>query len=599
MLVGLGLFALVILVYWPGLSGGFLLDDYPQIVHHEAVHMESVDADSVRAALEGFRHGVGRPLPMLSFALDYRTWGLEPWGYKLSSVLVHAFNSVLVYALLLRLLALPLAAPPRHGRWAALLLATAWALHPLQVSTVLYVVQRMETLSLLFVLSALLAYLSARQRQIRGEPALPWLLASVVLGMLGLACKESAALLPLYTLALELTVLRFAAKAATTVRIWQATYALLLLAGLAAAALLAPAWTDPATYAIRDYTALERVLTQARVLPMYLGWVLVPDPGSYLFYYDAFAPSRGLLSPPTTLAGSLLLLALAAGAVLARRQLALFSLGVAWFFAAHALTSSFIPLELVFEHRNYFAVLGLVVAAFDLVRRLLAGRVSTRLAGSLGILVVAGLVFLTTLRTATWGEPLHLALELAQKNPLSVRAGTGLGDQYLLMADRRTDDPFVSLAEAEYERVAVLPHASPIADQALVLMAAQQGLPADPAWWDRLVQKLASRPIGPEEMTVVTSLLDLRNRGLAIDDRRLAEAYTILARRMSLPPTQYFAFALHALSDLKDEALAREMLQLTVEHSDGNQALLDELSAHLRETGQPAWADFLETTARR
>ena len=598
LLVGGGLFIVVALVYWPGLTGAFLLDDYPQIVHQDAVHMRVFDARSIQAALDGFRHGIGRPLPMLSFALDHFVWGLDPWGFKLSGVIVHAVNAVLVYALILRLVAIVQPGVPRSLAWTAGILSAAWALHPLQASTVLYVVQRMETLSHFFVFGALLAYLWARRRQMEGLRGWPGLALCGALMSLGLACKETAALVPAYALTLEFFVLRFRAAEPSVARNLHRAYTLLVLSALAGAAWLATIYIDPIVYAIRDYSAWERILTQGRVLSMYIGWILVPDPGSYLFYYDQYPPSRGLLSPATTLFGWLFLLALGVAAAAARKHLPLFSLGIGWFFAAHLLTSSFIPLELVFEHRNYFALLGMVLALYSLAARLLAKRISSRSAGSFGLLLVTGVAVLGLIRTATWGEPLHLALELAQRNPTSARAGTGLGDQYLLMANRRIDDPFVSLARAEYERVAILPDASPIPDQALILLAAQQGVAADPAWWDRIVRKLSNRPIGPQEMTVVTSLLDLRNQGLDIDDRRLSEAYTILARRMSLPATQYFAFAMHALNDLQDEALAFEMLQATVQHAAGDKALLAELSTYLRDNGHPDAAEFLDEASR-
>lgn len=597
-LPGLLLLTLVVLLYWPGLSGGFLLDDYPHIVHQDAVHMVSLDAEALQAALGGFNHALGRQIPMASFALDHLAWGLDPWGYKLTGVLVHAVNALLVFVLLLRLLPAASRGTSTPNAWLPAGLAAAWALHPLQVSTVLYVVQRMETLSLLFVLMALVAYLAGRMRQQRGERGWPWLVACVPLVALGLACKESAALFPGYTLVIELAVLRFSAHRPATARMLRLAYASAFCVGLVVAAWLTLEYQDPAVYAIRDYTAWERLLTQARVLPMYLGWILVPDPGAYVFYYDQFEPSRGLLEPATTLAGLVGLLAMAAAALAASRRLPLFALGIGWFLVAHAITSSVVPLELVFEHRNYFALLGIVLATHALASRLLANRVSGRVAATLGAIVLVTLAGLTGMRAATWGNPLHLALELAQKNPESPRAGTGLGDQYLLMA-AGPDDPFVSLARAEYERAAVLPDSSPIPDQALVIMAARLDRAAEAAWWDRLVGKLQRRPIGPQEMAVVTSLLDLRNDGLAIDDRRLADAYTVLSRRMALPPTQYFAFAVHALVDLHDATLAEELLRLTALNADGNEALLSELSAYLESEGMHEASDFLERAPRQ
>ena len=70
------------------------------------------------------------------------------------------------------------------------------------------------------------------------------------------------------------------------------------------------------------------------------------------------------------LPGAVITTALLATALALRNRLPFFSLGVLWFFAAHFLTSNVVPFELVFEHRNYFAALGILLAVFDLVRRL-------------------------------------------------------------------------------------------------------------------------------------------------------------------------------------------------------------------------------------
>ncbi|WP_146906938.1 hypothetical protein [Arenimonas daejeonensis] len=164
-------------------------------------------------ALTSFRHGIGRPLPMLSFALDYAFWGGNPLGYKISGLAVHLVNALLVFVLLQRILSLLPGAVVERDRIMAGLIAAAWATHPLQVSTVLYVVQRMETLSLLFVLLALLFYLAGRTRQAEGRRGWPLLAICPPLVALGLACKETAALFPVYALALELTILRFRAHA--------------------------------------------------------------------------------------------------------------------------------------------------------------------------------------------------------------------------------------------------------------------------------------------------------------------------------------------------------------------------------------------------
>ncbi|WP_146906939.1 hypothetical protein [Arenimonas daejeonensis] len=332
---------------------------------------------------------------------------------------------------------------------------------------------------------------------------------------------------------------------------------------------------------------------------MYLGWIVFPTPGAYLFYYDNFPASTGLLAPATTLTGAILLMLLAASAWWSRHRLPLYALGVMWFLLAHVITSSYLPLELVFEHRNYFAVLGVLLAVFALADLGLRRLPSRSLRTILGFVLIAGLAGLGMLRSATWGSSLHLAMELAQNNPGSPRASTNLADNYLLMATSGQDTLFLQMAEKEYERAAAIPGASPIPEQGLVILSARRGMPAKPEWWDGIITKLETQPIGPQEMSVVTSLLDLRNQDMPIDDTRLADAYIVLARRMTLPPTQYFAFGLHALVKLGDTRLASQFFELAVDHSGGAPGLAGELAAHLRSEGYPDAASAMDAYALR
>ncbi len=96
--------------------------------------------------------------------------------------------------------------------------------------------------------------------------------------------------------------------------------------------------------------------------------VLIPRPDAFSFYHDTFDVSTSpLKSPWTTLPAIVGLLALLILAFLFRRQRPLFSLGVAWFLVAHSITATVIPLELVFEHRNYLASAGLLLAVAGFV----------------------------------------------------------------------------------------------------------------------------------------------------------------------------------------------------------------------------------------
>jgi hypothetical protein len=552
------------LVFWPGLGGGFLFDDFNNILTNPKIQITSLDGKSLLRAAGAYDAGTyGRPLATLSFALDFYLGGKDPWGYKLSNLIVHAANSLLVLLLVGRLLTLAQVTGNTKS-WMSLSVALAWAIHPLQVSTVMYVVQRMEMLSATFVLLALLAYLRGRSRQLVGERGWPWLLASVLLTGVGMLAKESAILAPGFALVAELTLLHFRAGSTRTVRLlkWGFT------AGVAVALLVyfayvLPRYLGPDAYAGRTFTLAERLLTQLRVLPMHLGQILLPAPTNMSFYYDDYPKSTGLLTPWTTLAGGVLLAALAVFAWLKRRTMPLVSLGILWFFVAHSMTSNVINLEMVFEHRNYLALLGVVIAVADLVRRMpMQDGPQLKVFGVAVVLVALG--GLTALRSATWGNELLLASYLVAKNPTSPRAGHDMGTVYANMSGGNADSPFYQFSIREFERTSRLPGASPLLEQGLIILSATAGQPAEAVWWDQLIRKIREQPLGPEQVMAVSGLMTQYERGIPIDAHRLAEAYEAMLARGPWPGFIYAQFGDFMLVAFNDQDRAEQLFVMAV-----------------------------------
>jgi len=490
-----GALILVALILWPGLSGGFIFDDYPILVNNPALHVTHWNWQAWRGIWLWSMADIHRPLAMLSYALNCAA-GSTAWGFKATNLAIHLLNTLLVAALAKRLFHAgwpmrdgddALGHERRASLW-SLALATLWAVHPLQVSAVMYVVQRMELLGFTFTLLALLSYWHARQHQIHGRRSWPWLLGTLGLMILGYGFKETIALVPGYALLLELTVLRFAATSQATRRRWQLFYALGALVGVALFAFyLVPHYAN--SFGGRPYTAWERELTQLRALAMYIGWCVLPLPGHLHFYYDNYPVSTDWLTPASTLASGVFLLALAVLALAMRKRRPLFALGIGWFFMSHVITSAPIPLELVFEHRNYPALFGIILALTDLVW-LLSRKAHPRLPALLATVFLASLSFMTVLRAATWGNPAQLAITLVHDNPTSPRASHDLARLYLDAAKTHPQSPYFHLAIKEFERGAALPGSSPLPEEALMLIAARRGIPIQQAWWNSFLQNL-------------------------------------------------------------------------------------------------------------
>lgn len=525
-------------VFWPAVYGGFIFDDYPIFAENSAIHVTGWHWAEWQRVWSWAHTNIQRPLAMLSYAFNYAL-GNDAFGFKVTNLCIHLLNTLLVLLFIKRLLRATWfqkvqdsSLNERHANYWALGIAAAWALHPLQVSTVMYVVQRMELLGFTFTLLALLAYWRARQQQIKGLHGWPWLSLCGLLTAIGYGTKETVLLVPGYMLLLELVVLRFAAAQTYVTHVWRGLFAIgCTLAVVIVVFYLLPRYSNAYAFAGRDYDAWQRELSQLRALPMYIGWSLAPLPSHLQFYYDNYTPSTDLLHPVTTLWGGLFLLGLAAVAILMRHRRPLIAFGIGWFFVAHALTSAPLPLELVFEHRNYPALLGIVLVLAD-VLLWISQRLKSQVPVLLGLVLIANLCFLTTLRSLVWSSPFQLAVTLADYNQGSLRAAMDLARRFMAMSGGNPDSPLYSLCIKELERATRLPMDSPLPEEALLLIAAEHtDMPTKPLW-DSFEQKLQNRPMVPDTYQVLHTLMNYRVNGTTtIDAQRLAQLYAIAAAR--------------------------------------------------------------------
>ena len=195
---------LCLLIYGAGLRGPFLFDDLPNF---SAISKWLGGRGSIGDAIWGTASGLlHRPVSMLTFTLDAAIAGLRPGHMKLVNLVLHCGIGVVVYQLL-SLLFRRQEWQELQAAWIGAFGAALWLLHPLQLSTVLYVVQRMAQLSTLFVLLGLWLYVRTRQRMSEGAMVPAQLLQAALLWglffLLGIFSKENAVIMPLLCLVYE------------------------------------------------------------------------------------------------------------------------------------------------------------------------------------------------------------------------------------------------------------------------------------------------------------------------------------------------------------------------------------------------------------
>lgn len=548
-------------VYWPGLNGGWLFDDYPNIVENSGVQPQHFSIPSlVEAALSSPSSDFKRPLVSLSFALNYLAAGLNPYWMKLTNLVVHLLNGLLVYMLTrsLLLLAKPEASKERDGRIAAII-ATSWMLLPINLTGVLYTVQRMESMANLFVLLGLIGYVAGRQRMLAianiatalqsgttTSRRTGFLLCAVSLSVptaIGILAKETAAMLPLYALLVEWIVLGFRSVATQAagkpiaplkvdVRLVVLFLFVLVLPLVTGLAWLLPGVLNPSSWSIRDFTLHTRLLSEARIIVNYIDWILLPTPHELSFYHDDFRISNGLFSPWTTFTSILSVITLIVCAWLLRPRHPLVALGIALFLGSHLLTGTILPLELIYEHRNYFASFGLMLA---LIPILLPQKSSTDITIQPGFALVRGTLLVgllllwgseTAMTAMAWSNPLELAETLAARAPNSPRAQYELGRTYIIYSHYIPSSPYTQLAYAPLERAAALPGSSILPEQALIFMNAHMHLAVKAAWWHSLIDKLQRhKPTVQDESSLGALTQCVREGQCELSQKYMLQAY--------------------------------------------------------------------------
>ncbi len=480
------------LVYFPGINGPWVFDDHASLLGNSFIKITHFDWEAIWRASWSFDGSpLHRPVAMFSFALNHWLAGgfQTTLPFKTVNITIHAINSILIYFLFLRLATISEAGNNRNSttgsrlKWYAFVIALVWAIHPIQLTSVLYVIQRMTSLSATFTLLALLSYVCARIQSQQKRWAL-YAVSTVFLG-LSILSKENGVLTLLFVFLIELMVL----KDHPWLLKWEQLptksrhLSIIALTILAIAIFVAfTIWGSP-NYAHRPFTLNERLLTEARVVVFYLSLILLPRVNAFGLHHDDISISTSLIAPWTTMPSILLLLALIASAYLLRRRIPFYAFGVFWFFAGHILESTTWPLELVHEHRNYLPSLGILISVVALLRwQFLKSNKRILIASTVMIVLILGSS--TVYRSYQWSSVTRL---------------------YAFEALHHPDSPILQL-----ELSGVLQHHNKLDAAILAATRASKLAPNDPAFLLNLVllKSMAGESISNGLINQIDSLLE-------------------------------------------------------------------------------------------
>jgi hypothetical protein len=397
------------LLFLPGLSGSFIFDDYPNLALLEMLPANPAWEQILALSENGIAGILGRPLALITFLLQAESFPGDAGPFKLVNLLIHLVNGALVMGLLALLGAND--ARFRLGPVGAGLVVLLWLIHPIQVSGVLYVVQRMNLLATFFVLLGLNGYLWWRLQYLR-QPRWVYLFAMALIPAIavlpGMFSKENAVLIYAYLAVIELLL------GGTNKPDWRFFRARLLAVGLPLLLIVLGALVALpsllAGYEQRPFGPGARLLTQSVALLSYLLVIFLPRQSALGLFHDDFTVFASPASLPVLVSVALLLAAVVL-TLRYRRSWPVPAFMLLWFLAGHAMESSILPLQMYFEHRNYLPLFGILLGIGLLGQSLWQQAVGGRRATVIGatLLVIIWPALLTFQQAALWADPLEHA----------------------------------------------------------------------------------------------------------------------------------------------------------------------------------------------
>lgn len=412
------LFVFTLIIYSNSLGGEFVYDDDYFIVKNVHIrNLENIPSFFVNPSAVAFAElaqDVYRPLTTISYAFDYRLWGLDTFGYHLENVLLHALNAILVF-ILLQLI---------FGNISiAFLSSLLFACHPVQTEAVAWISGRSSVLFLFFYLASFIFYLLfiKRRKSI-------YFVFSLILFFKALFSKEMAISLPLL---LVLYDIHFAPKEDLKKKVLR----------------LAPYFALTAFFIIVRFTILNRVsqcgwwggspyhtlLTMLVVLGEYVKLMIAPIKLCAFYMttvYTSFAAAKVLMS-----AAFIVILIASLPFIFKRSRGASFA--IAFFFIALLPVSNIVPLRaLMAERFLYLPSIGFCILVSILLVKLAEGKHSIIKLNSrrLAVIIAAVLVLLysvrTMMRNEDWKSQIAITNSILKIDPLNQWALTTLGVAY-------------------------------------------------------------------------------------------------------------------------------------------------------------------------
>ncbi len=382
------------LIYWPGLNSPLQLDDYINI---ESASIDKINATNLISSVTKNRsgiHPITRAIPTITFSIQ-STAGIDRWQLKYQNLMLHLLCGVFIF-LFIYLLAGSFNISEKRNLTISLLTTVFWLIHPLHVSTTLYAIQRITQLSTLFTLISLCIFLYAKKSTNQTNKLVLYFCVFPITLILSLMSKENSALICVYLITLSYIVSKNPYLKNTKIdKIFCNFFGWATLTiGIAFFTYKAP---NLMYYGNRDFTLIERLLTQIHVITGYIQNLLVPKLSSMGLFLDDQPIQKSLDIKTSIKLISLLATIIASCVWVYQRKF----IGVLFiFFLGHTMESTVIALEVAFEHRNYFPSIGI----FACLSWFLTSTKKIKTASLVSSIIIINFASLLFLRVDFWSD---------------------------------------------------------------------------------------------------------------------------------------------------------------------------------------------------
>lgn len=427
-------------VYYHTLDVPFYLDDFSSIQENPVIY----NWQGTLIELWHIYHI--RIIGYLTFALNYQINQFQVDGYHIVNIIIHLLTGLAVLALMRGIVRTPLLQDKldSHAKqWLPLVVALFFILHPLQIQAVTYIVQRLASLAAFFYIMAMACFIQARLST-KNITRIIWIMACILLSLFAFLTKQNTVTLVPALLLLELIFFPFHRKqllvaVTITLSVLGAIWVLLAMA-LDYNPFSLQAMID-LTQETSEISRESYLSTQFSVIWTYIKLFFYPVglhldyqypiTEHFIYQHQSYNFVARLMHSQAlwALIGHLTLISIAIYSV---RRFPLFALGILFYYLAHLVESSVIPIrDVIFEHRTYLPNLGLFIICAWLLVDPLANWLNKKLIVVIIFAIMVILSVMTWQRNELWRDPIALWKYNIEQSPEKKRAWVILGKHLL------------------------------------------------------------------------------------------------------------------------------------------------------------------------